>query len=85
MIDDKKSTDPGLSAAERKTLRSREAKEAIRADARWHQVECWCGSYNDCIRFPSSCNRYLGIARSSAMAAPARRNPPYGSTMLRPR
>ena len=29
MIDDKKSTDPGLSAAERKTLRSREAKEAI--------------------------------------------------------
>ena len=29
MIDDKKSTDPGLSAAERKTLRGREAKEAI--------------------------------------------------------
>jgi DNA-directed RNA polymerase alpha subunit len=29
MIDDKKSTDPGLSAAERKTLRSREAEEAI--------------------------------------------------------
>ena len=29
MIDDKKSTDPGLSAAERKTLRSREAREAI--------------------------------------------------------
>ena len=29
MIDDKKSTDPRLSAAERKTLRSREAKEAI--------------------------------------------------------
>jgi hypothetical protein len=29
MIDDKKSTDPGLSAAERKELRSREAKEAI--------------------------------------------------------
>jgi hypothetical protein len=29
MIDDKKSTDPGLSAAERKTLRSRKAKEAI--------------------------------------------------------
>ena len=29
MIDDKKSTDPGLSAAERKTLRSRETEEAI--------------------------------------------------------
>src|SRR5258707_13485229 len=29
MIDDKKSTDPGLSAAERKTLRSREARKAI--------------------------------------------------------
>lgn len=29
MIDEKKGTDPGLSAAERKTLRSREAKEAI--------------------------------------------------------
>jgi hypothetical protein len=29
MIDDKKSTDPGLSAAERKTLRSHEAQEAI--------------------------------------------------------
>ena len=29
MIDDKKSTDPGLSATERKTLTSREAKEAI--------------------------------------------------------
>ena len=29
MIDDKKSTDPGLSAAERKELRSREAKEAV--------------------------------------------------------
>jgi hypothetical protein len=29
MIDDKKSTDPGLSAAERKTLRGREAKEAV--------------------------------------------------------
>jgi DNA-directed RNA polymerase alpha subunit len=29
MIDDKKSTDPGLSAAERKSLRSREAEEAI--------------------------------------------------------
>src|SRR4030081_3898142 len=29
MIDDKKSTDPGLSAAERKTLRNREAREAI--------------------------------------------------------
>ena len=29
MIDDKKSTDPGLSAAERKELRGREAKEAI--------------------------------------------------------
>jgi DNA-directed RNA polymerase alpha subunit len=29
MIDDKKSTDPRLSAAERKTLRCREAKEAI--------------------------------------------------------
>jgi len=29
MIDDKKSTDLGLSAAERKTLRNREAKEAI--------------------------------------------------------
>jgi hypothetical protein len=28
MIDDKKSTDPGLSAAERKTLRGREAQEA---------------------------------------------------------
>src|SRR5882757_3280522 len=29
MIDDKKSTDPGLSAAERETLRNREAREAI--------------------------------------------------------
>jgi hypothetical protein len=29
MVDDKKSTDPGLSAAERKTLRNREAREAI--------------------------------------------------------
>jgi DNA-directed RNA polymerase alpha subunit len=29
MTDDKKSTDPGLSAAERKELRGREAKEAI--------------------------------------------------------
>ena len=29
MSDDKKSTDPGLSAAERKDLRSREAKEAL--------------------------------------------------------
>jgi DNA-directed RNA polymerase alpha subunit len=29
MIDDKKSTDPGLSAAERKELREREAQEAI--------------------------------------------------------
>ena len=29
MIDDKKSTDPGLSAAERKTLRNREARKAI--------------------------------------------------------
>ena len=29
MIDDKKSTDPGLSAAERKTLRGREAQEAV--------------------------------------------------------
>ena len=29
MIDDKKSTDPGLSAAERKTLRNREAGKAI--------------------------------------------------------
>jgi DNA-directed RNA polymerase alpha subunit len=29
MIDDKKSADPGLSAAERKSLRSREAEEAI--------------------------------------------------------
>jgi DNA-directed RNA polymerase alpha subunit len=29
MIDDKKSTDPGLSAAERKALRGREAQEAI--------------------------------------------------------
>jgi DNA-directed RNA polymerase alpha subunit len=29
MIDDKKSTDPGLSAAERKTLRGHEAQEAI--------------------------------------------------------
>jgi DNA-directed RNA polymerase alpha subunit len=29
MINDKKSTDPGLSAAERKTLRNREAREAI--------------------------------------------------------
>jgi DNA-directed RNA polymerase alpha subunit len=29
MIDDKKSTDPGLSAAERKGLRAREAQEAI--------------------------------------------------------
>jgi DNA-directed RNA polymerase alpha subunit len=29
MSDDKKSTDPGLSAAERKTLRGREAQEAI--------------------------------------------------------
>jgi DNA-directed RNA polymerase alpha subunit len=29
MIDDKKSTDPGLSAAERKTLRNREARETI--------------------------------------------------------
>ena len=29
MIDDKKSTDPGLSAAERKTLRGHEAREAI--------------------------------------------------------
>ena len=29
MIDDKKSTDPGLSAAERKTLRNHEAQEAI--------------------------------------------------------
>jgi hypothetical protein len=29
MIDGKKSTDPGLSAAERKSLRSREAEEAI--------------------------------------------------------
>src|SRR6267378_3980756 len=29
MIDDKKSTDPELSAAERKTLRNREAREAI--------------------------------------------------------
>jgi DNA-directed RNA polymerase alpha subunit len=29
MIDDKKSTDPGLSSAERKTLRGHEAQEAI--------------------------------------------------------
>ena len=29
MTDNEKSTDPGLSAAERKELRSREAKEAI--------------------------------------------------------
>ena len=29
MIDDKKSTNPGLSAAERKTLRGREAQEAV--------------------------------------------------------
>ena len=29
MSDDKKSTDPGLSAAERKTLREREAQEAV--------------------------------------------------------
>jgi hypothetical protein len=29
MIDDKKNTDPGLSAAERKSLRSREAEEAM--------------------------------------------------------
>jgi hypothetical protein len=29
MSDDKKSTDPGLSAAERKTLRGHEAQEAI--------------------------------------------------------
>ena len=29
MSDDKKSTDPGLSAAERKTLRGHEAREAI--------------------------------------------------------
>jgi DNA-directed RNA polymerase alpha subunit len=29
MSDDKKSTDPGLSAAERKTLRGREAQEAV--------------------------------------------------------
>ena len=29
MIDDKKSTDPGHSAAERKTLRKREARKAI--------------------------------------------------------
>ena len=29
MIDDKKSTEPGLSAAERKTLRNHEAREAI--------------------------------------------------------
>ena len=29
MINDKKSTDPGLSAAERKTLRNREARKAI--------------------------------------------------------
>jgi DNA-directed RNA polymerase alpha subunit len=29
MIDDKKSTDPGRSAAERKTLRGREAQEAV--------------------------------------------------------
>ena len=29
MIDDKKSTDPGLSAAERKALRGREAQEAV--------------------------------------------------------
>jgi DNA-directed RNA polymerase alpha subunit len=29
MSDDKKSTDPGLSAAERKTLRGREAQEAL--------------------------------------------------------
>jgi Bacterial RNA polymerase, alpha chain C terminal domain len=29
MIDDKKSTDPGLSAAERKTLRGREAQDAL--------------------------------------------------------
>jgi len=29
MTEDKKSTDPGLSAAERKELRSREAKEAV--------------------------------------------------------
>ena len=29
MVDDKKSTDPGLSAAERKTLRNREARKAI--------------------------------------------------------
>src|SRR4030088_1503481 len=32
MIDDKKSTDPGLSAAERKTLRGREAEEPIAED-----------------------------------------------------
>jgi DNA-directed RNA polymerase alpha subunit len=32
MSGDKKSTDPGLSAAERKTLRNREAKEAITED-----------------------------------------------------
>jgi hypothetical protein len=29
MIEEKKSTDPGLSAAERKTLRGREAQEAV--------------------------------------------------------
>jgi DNA-directed RNA polymerase alpha subunit len=38
MIDDKKSTDPGLSAAERKALRGREAKEAINDHEKAHQA-----------------------------------------------
>jgi hypothetical protein len=38
MSDDKKSTDPGLSAAERKDLRSREAKEAVADHEKAQQV-----------------------------------------------
>jgi hypothetical protein len=35
MSDDKKSTDPGLSAAERKTLRGHEAQPAGQRDGAW--------------------------------------------------
>jgi hypothetical protein len=46
MIDDKKSTDPGLSAAERKTLRGREAEEAIRWRSWPRQGGCFHGRSN---------------------------------------
>ena len=39
MTDDEKSADPGLSAAERKTLRIREAQEAISKRPRWRSMQ----------------------------------------------